>query len=155
MKVKEKKLLAIFSWYFPEEIRWLIQFWLSENWGGESKEVKEVLLTSKETALGWLIIQKEFSTRDFYGNILKENTFRIFLSRSFDFVSINLRKKVKKYTGYCRGYQDNSRTNIDPYKVVSPKTISVTEKLMKEIEHQQKVTQLLDEIHEFLVTKTG
>lgn len=153
MKLKEKTLLGIFSWYFPEEIRWLIQFWLEENWGGESKEIRDVILTSKTTALGYLIIQKEFNNHDFYGNILKNTTLRIFLSPQFDFVKNNWRQRVKRYSGYCRGYQDNNRKDLHTYSIVPPEILNHTEQLWKEAIHDNKVIDLLSRINCFVETE--
>lgn len=107
--------LAIFSWYAPEEIRILIQLALEEfTWASDkfNYDVKEILLTSKEYSLAWLVLQDCWNEYDFYGNIINRKfVFKINNFLSFKRIS---RKKVKRYSGYCRGYRDSNQRGPKP-----------------------------------------
>lgn len=105
-KEHEFETLAIVSWYFPEEIRILFQLELSENWRGQSVGVKEILLTSKDYALTWLLRVSKWNESDFFGNYLNKSFVKKFGLTEFAKVS---KKHVKRYSGYCRGYQDTNR----------------------------------------------
>lgn len=146
--LKEKMMLGILHWYFSKEIRFSINLWLERHWGQERKEVKEVLLNSKRTALGWLKIQTDFNDSDFYGNYLKQNNFSAFFRLKFQ---SDRKRKVKRYTGWCRGPQDHcsrvqshwSRTKI------RLSTEWTNQEIDKEMEFQILVDSLFDEISEF------
>jgi hypothetical protein len=105
---KEYRTLAILSWYFPETIRVLFQLNLKEHWDKSDffNIEKEVLLSSKELCLAWILTESGWTERDFFGNVLNRKTCSTLLD-ALSFVKMSQRK-VKKYTGYCRGYQDNS-----------------------------------------------
>jgi hypothetical protein len=125
-KLKDKLLLALLSWYVDEVVGFLIRLNLEENWGAELKEVGQIVLTSKEFALAWFIIQDKWNEFDFFGNILCEERVQ-FISDFLEFKKMS-RKKVKKYTGYCRGYRDSNHQGQKPLPVdVQPGTISYQE----------------------------
>jgi hypothetical protein len=91
-----------------EEVRILLQLSLEEvEWPAEKFFQKEVLLTSKDVMLGYLILQEEWSGGDFFGNIL-DRARRQWNSEFCDFEKVSQRP-VRKYTGYCRGYQESNR----------------------------------------------
>jgi hypothetical protein len=101
--------LAILSWYFPEEIRVLFQLNLKEIWTKQDRFCveKEVLLSSKTICLAWILHESGWKERDFFGNILNEReTVRLLKNLNFWRLS---QRKVKKYTGYCRGYRESNR----------------------------------------------
>lgn len=109
LKVRKKNQkigLAILSWYFPEEIRFLVQFSLRETWDSESLELKEILLSSKDFAITWLICESGWTESDFFGNIVDKKLSHLWSLTSFYKKS---RRKVKKYTGWCRGHQESNR----------------------------------------------
>lgn len=105
-RLNQKVALGILSWYFPEEISFLTRLFLEETWGTDSKEVLEILLTSKDAALAFLQIQDQWGERDFFGNILNRRTLALLGKTSFRRLKTN---KVTRYSGYCRGYQESSR----------------------------------------------
>lgn len=109
LSLTEKILLGVFQWYMPKELGVLTNLWLEEHWGGEFKEIKAVLLNSKDTALGYLLVSDRWSTRDFYGNILKENNVKRIL------VSMKVRRRNKsrpKRKVWRRGYNDKGSTRL-------------------------------------------
>jgi hypothetical protein len=101
--------LAILSWYFPEEIRVLFQMNLKEIWTKQDRFCveKEILLSSKTLCLAWILHESGWKERDFFGNILNVRECTMLL-QSLSFWRLSQRK-VKKYTGYCRGYQESNR----------------------------------------------
>ena len=111
MKLNELITFAVFSWYCPEELKFLIQFWLIENWSTEHREILDILLTSKEVALGYLLVQDRFNESDFFGNYVKSTVRKLTaytkkgekIIHLFNFLELPT-GKVEKYTGYCRGY---------------------------------------------------
>lgn len=148
-KLKEKIMLALVHWYFPDEIKFLINLWLEKHWGTERKEVKVILLTSKRSALGWLFIQEDFNNFDFFGNYLKKETFRAF--SKIKFRRIYKPKGVKRYSGWCRGPKDqgsmndniNSRTKIrDGHEFVA-------QVLLEEVELNNQIELLFNQIDDF------
>jgi hypothetical protein len=100
--------IAILSWYFPEEIRILVQLQLQDTWKTDDSNVeKEILLSSKELCLAWIITESGWTRQSFFGNILNRNVVQR-LVNSLTFFRIS-QKKVKRYTGYCRGYRESNR----------------------------------------------
>jgi hypothetical protein len=146
--LKEKILIGVLHWYFPEEIRYLFNLRLEESWGAENLEIRDCLLLSKKTALGWLLVQDRWSTRDFYGNILKNTNLRsLNLSRFKD----RNRSKPKESV-FRRGYNDKGslrdpqRSPIYDYK----KLRTVSEQILLESLQTQKFQDLLWSIEERL-----
>jgi hypothetical protein len=143
-------MMGVLHWYFPEEIRCLVNLALSENWGGDFEEIKEVLLTSKETALAYLIIQDRFNEYDFYGNLLTEKI-NLLLSGHLKIlknkhsmkgiVFINRSEYKDKGSGY-----KYSNSPIYDYR----KLLTVAQQIEREELKRQKVEQLLSEVNEFL-----
>jgi hypothetical protein len=145
LSLDEKISLGVISWFTPEEIRWTLQFWIIDNWGGEFKEVKDIILTSKNIALGYLIIQNRFSSSDFFGNILRKLSKKI-NSNSFNFQRVKT-GKVDKYTGYCRGYGETGTWSPhQPEKGLRKTLLSLDEIAEKERYQKYVYTQLLDTI---------
>lgn len=100
--------LAVMSWYFPEEIRILFQLNLKEHWDGTDpfNVEKEILLDNKELCLAWVLQKSGWTESDFFGNVLNVKEVKALL-QSVNFFKIS-RKRVKKYTGYCRGYRESN-----------------------------------------------
>lgn len=145
--LKPKIGLAILHWYFPEEIRCLVHLWLWDNWGGESRELREILLTSKDFALSWLILQDRWNGNDFFGNIVRD-TSKFWEGTKFALIS---RKRVRKYTGYCRGYQEsNRRAPRLPMELFAES--SVDRELSKVLILQNLISLWRERIEEFLVS---
>jgi hypothetical protein len=108
-KKRDLIALAILSWYFPEEIRILVQLSLKEHWQEQDcySIEKEVLLSSKAICLAWILKESNWNEFDFFGNVLNRKTCTNLVSR-LNFLKLS-RKKVKRYTGYCRGYRESNR----------------------------------------------
>lgn len=146
LKLDEKIALGVISWYAPEELKWLIQFWIQENWGGEHHEVKDIILTSKSLALGYLLVQDRFNDSDFFGNHLR-NLSRKINSDYFDFEH---RKtgKVEKYTGYCRGYGETGTWSPhQPLKGLRKPVLTLNQMLEREEITKLKFLNLLELIN--------
>jgi len=148
-KQKEKILVGVLSWYSPEEIRPLINIWIDENWGAENCEIKTCILTSKESALGFLLVQKFWSERDFFGNIMIKDYLRNFLSchlrRRFD---DQPKRKIRR-----RGYNDKG--TLRP-KHISPiydhsKFKSIYQVELERAENKRKYHYLVQEIEDRLL----
>jgi len=137
LKINQKIVLAAIHWYFPEEIRWLTHLWLTENWGAEHREIRDVLLISKDFALGYLLIQDRFNNHDFFGNMLNKQFAKILTSRYFDFKKTS-NSKVERYTGYCRGYSESS--NWSPHQPLK----GLRKKLLSQSEVEDKLNLELD-----------
>ena len=148
-KLKEKLMLALIHWYFPEEIKFTINLFLEETWGNERRELKEVLLSSKRSALTWFIIQNEFNERDFFGNYLVLNNFRNFLNLKFK--KITKKRNLKKYTGWCRGPQDHSSRVDNITKRVQWRETEedYQQRILEEIEFNNTVELIFLKIEEY------
>lgn len=107
--LKEKILLALLQWYFPEELSVQINLWLEEHWGPEHKDEKSVLNSSKSTALGWLLVQERWNEHDFFGNILKEENVRNILK--FKYLRSSFRRAPRR-TIRRRGYNDKGTLRL-------------------------------------------
>jgi hypothetical protein len=106
-KLRELQTLAIVSWYCPDEVRLLIQLELESTWLTRNPDdAKEILLTSKDLALCWLLTMSKWNESDFYGNNLTKS-----FVQKFSLIDFRRRptSHVDRYTGYCRGYQDAHR----------------------------------------------
>jgi hypothetical protein len=60
--------------------------------------------------IGYLILQEEWSSSDFFGNVL--NVARLRWNSEYVSFAMVSERPVKKYTGYCRGYQESNRPRI-------------------------------------------
>lgn len=144
LDLTEKILLGVFQWYMPKELGCLINLWLGEHWGGEFKEIKAVLLNSKSSAIGYLLISDRWSNRDFYGNILKKN-------RVMKFCKIRIRHRKNsrpRRKVWRRGYNDKGSLRL-PHESISydyRKLKTVSQKLEEEEILTQKTEQLFFEI---------
>lgn len=111
LKEKDYLVLAILSWYLPEEIGYLLNQSLFDKWKAQNYSAeKEILLSSKDLALSYLQIQDKFNDNDFFGNYLSvKNLERIFRQ-------LRLPKKesrpVKKPV-FRRGYNDKGSRRPD------------------------------------------
>lgn len=142
--LKEKILLGIIHWYFPVEIRFTVNLWLEENWGADFEEVKFIILTSKELALGYLLVQEKMDEHQFYGNFLtNENLLKIY---QLSFKRKDKRKVVKPE--FRRGYRDKGSMRLPHIstKYDYRKLLSVETLLEREILLNKKVESLLDKI---------
>jgi hypothetical protein len=147
-KAKNLIGLAVMSWYMSEEIRTLLQLELRSVWPADYYEVGEVLLTSKEYMLAWLIIQDQWNEFDFFGNVLDKR-----LSRIWNLVTFfrKPRTPVKKYTGWCRGYQESYRRVKFPLPIeLTVGVISFEEDLIRQAERERKLLSLVRKIEIFL-----
>lgn len=146
-KLNHKLGLAILSWYFPVEIRFLVQLQLESNWGTESREVKEILLTSKDLALAWLIRCSDWTENDFFGNIIGKDLSKIWSLTGFVQVS---RKKVEKYSGYCRGYRESNRGVPSRLPVELMAKLSVEEELKLRLVRENELLTLIQRVKQEL-----
>lgn len=107
-KRRDLQRLALLSWYFPEEIRILVQLNLEEHWQESDlfNIERSVLLTSKHVCLAWFLREWRGNECDFFGNVLNTSDCQRVL-RCLSFMKVSQRK-VKKYTGYCRGYRESN-----------------------------------------------
>lgn len=135
-KLSQKIGLAILSWYFPEEIRFIVQLSLRETWGAESREVKEILLSSKDFALTWLICESKWTESDFFGNVLDKRLSKLWKLSNFKRLS---RKRVKKYTGWCRGHQESNHRSSEFFDPELYATSSTTEEYQREMLFQEQL----------------
>lgn len=147
--LKEKIILGILHWYCSEEIRFLINLWLDANWGKERLDIKDVVLNSKRTALGWLKVQDEFGDRDFFGNYLQKSLINPFLRLKLR--KQNVSSKPKKYSGWCRGPKDQSSTvdNLNSRTKIGKGTEFAVEELQRQLELTLLIESLYDKIEEF------
>lgn len=147
-KEKELQTLAIVSWYLPEEIRFLVQLELSETWKASQKDVKEILLNSKDYALTWLMRISNWTESDFFGNHLNKSFVRVFQLIDFQRKS---RKKVTRYTGYCRGFQDTNRGVPSSLKKEHWAKLSINEENQRVLKQEQRLLLLTQKVQEELL----
>lgn len=148
LNLNERIFIGIFSWYLPEEVRFAFQFALEENWGGDFKEVKEVLLLSKELALGYLLVQTRFNEYDLFGNILSKNSPILRKFKLLKFQRINRSRRGVKRLNFG-DYKDKGscRPDSNPEPVYNyRKFLSVNDLLLREQEEQEALEALLSEI---------
>lgn len=107
-KLKDLEVLALLSWYMTEGIGVLLRLDLEAAWPNDFREIGEVLLVSKEMCLAWFCIQDKFNCHDFFGNYLSASRVQSLLSR-LRFIRKSQRP-VRRYTGYCRGHSERTRT---------------------------------------------
>lgn len=149
-KLKDKIVLGIMHWYMPLELKVIVNLWLEENWGPELKEVKEVLLTSKEMALGWILVQEFWNNNDFFGNIACASR----LERICRLMSLPKKRtsQPRKKT-FRRGYNDKGslrplhRSLGYDYR----KLMSVSDQISLQEEEAQRVSALFQRIRERLL----
>lgn len=106
--------LAIWSWYAPEEIKFLLQEDIKEvskNLSFEDKIILEIILLSKTEMLIYLQETKLWHSRDFFGNILDQ---RVNLLGSLKLFFRN--KKIVK-SQRKRGYDDHGSRVEDHQKL--------------------------------------
>lgn len=138
--------LAILSWYMPDEIKFLLQLQLREvNLQAYDFRLMEILLSSKEYALGYLLINERWTERDFFGNVLDKKFIRNWLSVTFLKLS---RKKVPRYTGYCRGYRDSNRRAPSPLPLSLRAKMTVKEEMLQKELRTLKTIQWIKRIQE-------
>jgi hypothetical protein len=157
---KEILLLACLHWYFPNEIKFQINLFLEEVWPREEYLAKELMLSSKKTMIGYMIIQDKFSENDFFGNILKKENLEKFHSLKFTVsTALSIQKSDKQYTGWCRGPKDKGTTlkKGKPEKSKSPNrfiamTQEISYQLEQEVEYELKLQTYLDRIESMLIS---
>lgn len=145
LSLNEKILLGVLQWYMPLELRVLINLWLEEHWGGEFREIQRLLCTSKYIALGYILVNKRWSARDFYGNILKEKNLK-----KIKFLKVGQVKKKAKRIQRHRGYRDKGSLRL-PHQSIGfnfRKLKTVIEKEEEEILKEQIYQDLLFEVLE-------
>jgi hypothetical protein len=144
LRLRQKIALTLMSWYMNEEIRFLVQMELREIWGGDSREVMEVLLTSKEFALTWIYSISGWNERILFGNVLNRELGNLWQRVDFRRLS---QRKVRRYTGYCRGYQESSRRAPSPLPAeLRPGTLSYEEYLERKTKHELSLQSLLQRV---------
>jgi hypothetical protein len=152
-KKKDLIFLSILSWYFPEDIRIIFQLSLEEHWAKiDSLSVeRKILLTSKAFALAWCLLIGEWNDNDFYGNYLsKKKKFIPSLFKMFNFKRLSS-KRVKRYTGYCRGYPGSHRrvrNSVPPELRVE--TLSEEELIIQKLEFNSLVESISNRIEDYL-----
>jgi hypothetical protein len=110
----------------PDEIGILIRLNLEElEWPAEKFLEKELLLTSKDVMLGYLILQERWNGNDFFGNVLNlaANLYR----RETTWFQQRSRRSVKRYSGYCRGYQESHRMRKRLPRELLPSVVEVAD----------------------------
>jgi hypothetical protein len=149
-KRRDFQRLAILSWYFPEEVGILLRLQLQDAWKTDELNVeKEILLSSKEFCLAWIVSESGWSESTFFGNVL-EKTQVGRLVNSLDFKRLSQRR-VKKYTGYCRGYRESNRGAPRSFPPeLSVGVIDYQEMLQKRLNRQLKLDQMMARIRNFL-----
>lgn len=95
-------LLAIFSWYMPEEIGILLRFELQEICDKNPEAIwLHFLIKEKGLMYNYLCDTKLWSTRDFFGNILtKKRLNKIKYLYSLKFKTKKKPKRVQRHRGY-------------------------------------------------------
>lgn len=136
--------LAIMSWYMTEEVRFILQLELKElSFKEVDFELMEILLNSKAYSLGWLLENEWWNEFDLFGNVLTRE-----LAQSWervDFPAISTRK-VKRYSGYCRGYRDSSRRAPSPLPGELLARSSVTKEIQRDLNRQLLTAIWIDRI---------
>lgn len=141
--------LALMSWYMTDEVRFLLQLQLLETRLSVPYGLMEILLNSKEYALSWLILQEKWNERDFFGNVLDRKLARIWEGTHWFRFSD---RKVKRYTGYCRGYQESNRRAPSSLPLELRAKLTVQEEELRRLAYDQRTFHLQCEIEEFLGT---
>jgi len=111
LRLTDKVFLAVLSWYLPKEIGSLLNLRLEEVWGQERLDLKALLLDSKFTCLGTLLVCDLWNGFDFYGNYLSEksNIFKKLCRKYFSILSFKrLRRKARPLVRR-RGHRDGGR----------------------------------------------
>jgi len=148
---RDLERLAILSWYFPEEIRILVQLNLKEIWDKQDKYLveKEILLSSKTFCLAWILSESGWTECDFFGNVLNKKAVSwVLQGLSFKRLS---QKKVKKYTGWCRGYQESNRGAPRSFPPELEKWVVEEEVIVqKELKFQVELFQCIQGLERFL-----
>lgn len=143
--------LAILSWYFPEKVRIILQLSLKEYWDKSDQFCvdKEILLVSKAVALAWILSESNWSESDFFGNILNKKECQRLVD-SLDFFR-NSKRRVKRYTGYCRGYRESNRRAPRSFPRELERWV-LDEEIwdQKVLNYQIKVQSILSRIDKFL-----
>lgn len=128
--------IILMSWYASEEIRFLLQLALEEIKLEEGDlDLGRLLLTSKSYSLAWLQEQEWWNESDFFGNVLDKELILFWNRLSWYRLSS---KRVKRYTGYCRGYRDSNRRAPSPLPRELVARFSVEEEFQRE-ERRDKI----------------
>jgi len=146
-KRREKILLGLIHWYFPDEIRVLVNLFLEQSWGKEDLALKALLLSSKTLALGCILEQEIFSDRDFFGNLLKKSTLKNFLL--YTSVKFKGNKGRVIYPEFRRGYKDKGSKPPEhqPERIFFMKNFRTPEEeLQKEVRLQLEYEVLLSKV---------
>lgn len=154
-KLNHKILLGIIQWYLPSELRFLFNLWLEENWGPELLEVKAACLASKDLALAFLLTNDRWNDDDFFGNVINNNKEFIKIL-SYTTMQQFSKKKVIKYTGWCRGPQDKGSRGSSQSKIVLHEIISTVEFMKQQLESELFISQYLERLSDIVrCYKTG
>lgn len=151
--IKEKKQryligLALMSWYMTDEIRVLLQLQLEKSIGADVPyELMEILLNSKEYALTWLILQDWWNGNDLFGNVLNKELGRVWSRVCF---SKKSKRRVKRYTGYCRGYRESNRRAPSPLSREHLAKSTVEQELQRSLTREMLTSQWRSRIEQHL-----
>lgn len=117
-KFRELRALSIIQWYFPEDLRILIQTEILEskfyNLDFENKGLEQsleilCLSTSKEVMLRYLIFQQDFSIRELFGTILRDDSINAHKHlRIYWKEQSKARRKIRR-----KGYRDHGSRKPD------------------------------------------
>ena len=147
LRIEEKILLAVFAWFVPDELKYLIFFELEEIWGGEEREVLAVLEQSKLTALGYLLVSERWNDYDFWGNVLTTKSVKRLFSK-FPKKLWRMKQKPKRLIRR-RGYRDkgSQRPSHEPEPIYDYRKLkTVIDLELEESVYRNKVIDLQEKI---------
>lgn len=117
-RFRELRALAILLWYLPEDLRFEIQLKLKqlfpysldfENNGFQQSLELQILSESKEIMLKYLVFQENFTSRELFGTILREDSLSALKNlRIYWKDPLPAKKKIRR-----KGYQDQGSRRPD------------------------------------------
>jgi hypothetical protein len=117
-RFRELRALAIISWYLPEDLRFEILLKLRqlfpysldfENNGFQQSLELQILSETKEIMLKYLVFQENFSSRELFGTILREDSLSALRNLRIDWKNPSYpKKKIRR-----KGYQDQGSRRPD------------------------------------------
>lgn len=145
LKLKECYILGILHWYFPDEIRYLVNLYLYENWTEHDLVEKEVILSSKKNMLGWIHTQEKFTMKHIFSGIIhKQNLKSVNKLKIKSYLrSSGAEKSDKRYSGWCRGPKDKGSTSSADFENV--RQINDYKNIIKSIEDELEFKLLLEQ----------
>jgi hypothetical protein len=150
--LRELYLIGVLHWYFPEEIRYLVNLLLYEIWTEHDLLEKEIILSSKKNMLGWIHTQDKFNLNEFFGRVISKEHLK-----KFKRVKVRVNWKLqnertdKRYSGWCRGPKDKHATSSPDSTRFSKidYELSVNQRLLWEKEFEINYDSNLERIEEW------